>query len=137
MSWTPDGGLNYFLTRAFSLMEPNYQIESWSRGFRKCTHLLLKNPLSLNNWGCLYTEKKSGAKMAPPWNRFGKRCHFVFSLIIMYLNGGHPVDMKMAPLWSHFGSTFFFQCRHVRIFVGTPVGVLHQIAEALWVPTTK
>ena len=64
-----------------------------------------------------YTEKRSGAKMAPPWSCFGKRLHFLkvepfLSLIIMlkrYLNGGHPVDMKTAPSWSHFGSTFFFQ----------------------------
>ncbi len=52
--------------------------------------------------------------MAPPWSRFGKRCHFGgqsrFFLLKWYLKGGHPIDMKMAPLWSHFGSTFFFQC---------------------------
>ena len=35
------------------------------------------------------TEKKSGAKMAPPWSGFGKRLHFlkvepIFSLVIMF-----------------------------------------------------
>ncbi len=37
----------------------------------------------------LFTEKKNGAKMAPPWSRFGKRFHFLkvepfFFLIIMF-----------------------------------------------------
>ncbi len=31
---------------------------------------------SLKSITLYFTEKKSGTKMAPPWSRFGKRCHF-------------------------------------------------------------
>ncbi len=61
----------------------------------------------------VHTEKKSGAKMAPPWSCF--KSGAVFSLIIMF-DGGHPVDIKMAPPWNHFGSTFFFQCMMYKLY---------------------
>ncbi len=56
-----------------------------------------------------FTEKKSAAKMAPPWSCFGKWLNLLkvepfFSLIIMFEK--KTVPLTKVPLWSCFQPFF-------------------------------
>ena len=65
-----------------------------------------------------YTEKKSGAKTAPPWSRFGKWCHFGgwsrFFPQNSAMGGAELRTMKRLQGWSRFGSTFFLSVGNIQ-----------------------
>ncbi len=66
----------------------------WCRIYQPLVTLLPGSLLSSIPYSS-HTEKKCGAKMAPPWSHFGKRLRF-FSLIIMF-----EKKWCLWPKWYH------------------------------------